>query len=50
MWPWGYPLGFHAWNLNLGGHEAGGILHLEVDLGVGTIHGGGLRQAKVGLQ
>lgn len=50
MWPWGYPLGLNARDFNLRGHEAGRVLHLEVDLSVGAIHGGGLWQAEVGLQ
>lgn len=43
-------LGFRDCDFNLGGHELGRVLHLEVDLGVGAIHGGGLLQTKVGLQ
>lgn len=50
MWPWGRPLGLNARDFNLGGHEVGRVLHLEVDLGVGAIHGRGFLQAKVGLQ
>jgi len=50
VWPWRHPLGVHARDFNLRGHEVGRVLHLEVDLGVGAIHGGGLLQAEVGLQ
>lgn len=40
-------LGFHA---QLGGHEVGRVLHLEVDLRFDSLHGAGLLQAKVRLQ
>lgn len=50
MWPLGRPLGFNARDFDLGGHEVGRVVHLEVDLGVGAIHGRGFLQAEVGLQ
>lgn len=50
MWPWRHPLGLNARDFNLGGHEVGGVVHLEVDLGVGAVHGRRLLHAKVGLQ
>lgn len=50
MWPWWRSFGLNACDFNLGGHEVGWVLHLEVDLVVGAIHCGGLLHAKVGLQ
>lgn len=50
MWPWRRPLGLNARDFNFGGHEVGRILHLEVHLAVGAIHGRGLLHPKVGLQ
>lgn len=50
MWPWLNPLGLYARDLNFGGHKVGGVIHLEVDLGVGAVDGSGLLQAEVGLQ
>lgn len=50
MWPCGRPLGLDARDFNLGGYEGGRVVHLEVDLGFGAIHGRGLLHAKVGLQ
>lgn len=50
MWPWGHRLGLNARDFNLGGHEVSRVLHLEVGLGVGAVHGRGLLYAEVGLQ
>lgn len=45
-----WPLGLNAGDFNLGGHELGRVLHLEVYLGVGAVHCRGLLHAQVGLQ
>lgn len=50
MWPWRRPFGLDARDFNLGGHEVGRVVHLEVHRGVGAIHRRGLLHAKVGLQ
>lgn len=50
MWPWGRRLGLNARDFNLGGHEVGRVLQLEVYLVVSAVHCRGLLHAKVGLQ
>ena len=46
----GDPLSVDARDLDLGGVEAGRVVHHEADLGVDGVHGCGLGKAKVGLQ
>jgi len=48
VWPRVWSVGLQTTDIDLG-LEVGGVLQVQVDLGLEVVHGGGLLKAEVGL-